>query len=181
MCVCVCVYNIYAQYQEIEGGGGGGGFPGDMDHMDIFEMMFNRGGGMGGLGGGGGPGHAVSNTRVRVWGQLLSCPLNRPAVQRYCVFPTSFRAICVRQRVLASWVRGSGGYLAVAPVGALTRQLATWQASTQSANSVSVRACVVCARMASGMTLGAESLMAGPWPTPRRQPVKVSKDQPGYG
>jgi hypothetical protein len=22
-----------------------------MDHMDIFEMMFNRGGGMGGMGG----------------------------------------------------------------------------------------------------------------------------------
>ena len=50
-------YDAGQDIEEIESGGGGGGFGhGDMDHMEIFEMMF-RGGGMGGMGGmGGGPG-----------------------------------------------------------------------------------------------------------------------------
>ena len=48
--------SLACTHQEIEGCGGGHGGFGDVDHMDIFEMMFNRGGGMGGMGGMGGPG-----------------------------------------------------------------------------------------------------------------------------
>lgn len=51
-------YDAGQDLEEIEGCSGHGGGFGDMNQVDLFEMMFNRGGGgMGGMGGmGGGPG-----------------------------------------------------------------------------------------------------------------------------